>query len=208
MFKQILKLVTENINIKVINPIISGKSEAVIQTGQLVSRIKLDERTDICPNCLGKLKKIPEAKTKCPNCSKYCLVKTKVVGNKMVKVVCTEDEARLIEMEYEIERLKHWIWDQIFIAINKQNIENKFLKLVEEWNNTLVKYTRNDLNFSLYAIMLVEAKNQNNFHALSYFYKQQGYVLREEGKNSSELFALAEKYCKLYEKQTGFRLFY
>lgn len=35
-----------------------------------------DERTATCPSCNGALKKVPGAKTKCPNCSEFVYVRT------------------------------------------------------------------------------------------------------------------------------------
>jgi predicted RNA-binding Zn-ribbon protein involved in translation (DUF1610 family) len=35
-----------------------------------------DERAAICPSCNGALKKVPGAKTKCPNCGEYAYVRT------------------------------------------------------------------------------------------------------------------------------------
>ncbi len=52
-----------------------------------------DERVAICPSCSGGLKKVPGAKTKCPNCSEFVYVRTdpRTKSRRVVKEAELED---------------------------------------------------------------------------------------------------------------------
>jgi hypothetical protein len=50
----------------------------------------IDQRTDVCPNCSGKLAKIPGSKTKCPICGRFVYVRTDPRIN--ARVCVGEDE--------------------------------------------------------------------------------------------------------------------
>ena len=56
-----------------------------------------DERQAICPNCHSKLKKIPGARTKCPECGKHMLVRTD--PHTRIRKVVTEEQANAIDDE-------------------------------------------------------------------------------------------------------------
>lgn len=59
-----------------------------------------DERKAECPNCVGVLKKVPGAKTKCPHCGEFMFVRTTPDN---VRLVVTKDEADKIDEQWRIE---------------------------------------------------------------------------------------------------------
>lgn len=60
-----------------------------------------DERKAECPNCHKALSKIPGAKTKCPHCGEFMLVRTRPKDN--ARVVVTKAEADKIDEQWRIE---------------------------------------------------------------------------------------------------------
>ncbi len=69
-----------------------------------------DERKAECPNCHKALSKIPGAKTKCPHCGEFMLVRTRPKDN--ARVVVTKAEADKIDEEWTIVAGTH----DIFVA--------------------------------------------------------------------------------------------
>ncbi len=59
-----------------------------------------DERKAECPYCRAALKKVPGAKTKCPNCREYMYVRTRPDG---VRLVVTKADADDIDEQWRIE---------------------------------------------------------------------------------------------------------
>lgn len=57
-----------------------------------------DERAAACPNCDVQLKKVPGAKTKCPDCGEYMFVRTDPRIN--ARVVVTVGQANVIDLEW------------------------------------------------------------------------------------------------------------
>jgi len=57
-----------------------------------------DQRTAACPNCGVQLKKVPGAKTKCPDCGEYMFVRTDPRIN--ARVVVTVEQADVIDLEW------------------------------------------------------------------------------------------------------------
>ena len=67
----------------------------------------LDERTPHCPSCESVLKRIPAAKTKCPNCNQFMFVRTDP-RSKSRRIV---NESELEEIE-EAWSLRNGTWDE------------------------------------------------------------------------------------------------
>jgi DNA-directed RNA polymerase subunit RPC12/RpoP len=59
-----------------------------------------DLRRAVCPYCKKALKKIPTAKTKCPHCGGFMLVRTR--PEDYARAVVTSTEAKRIEADYKI----------------------------------------------------------------------------------------------------------
>lgn len=59
-----------------------------------------DLRKAECPCCHNPLKKVPGAKTKCPNCGKYMFVRTRPKDN--ARVLVTKEDADTIDEEWSI----------------------------------------------------------------------------------------------------------
>jgi hypothetical protein len=72
-------------------------SNIAAQAPQYEYQPPIDNREAICPNCNGRLKKIPGAKTKCPLCSKYMFVRTD--PHSRTRLVVTEEGAETIDDE-------------------------------------------------------------------------------------------------------------
>ncbi|MBD3300064.1 MAG: hypothetical protein GF347_01805, partial [Candidatus Moranbacteria bacterium] len=81
---------------KFINSLINIIKKFDSPTNQTINTI-IDKRTDICPYCNQRLKKIPGAKTKCPSCNNFIFVRT-TPNNEKVSV--TKDDADKIDDEW------------------------------------------------------------------------------------------------------------
>lgn len=85
-----------------------------------------DRRTDLCPNCGGKLKKVPGAKTKCPHCGRPMYVRVDPRIN--ATVVVTEAELEGID---DANAVAYGTWeerrqDKIHRAAARERLRQKF----------------------------------------------------------------------------------
>jgi len=74
------------------------KNKQVSEERSIPNRASSDARVAACPNCGGILKKVPGAKTKCPNCHEYMFVRTDPRTNS--RLVVTFDQAEEIDDEW------------------------------------------------------------------------------------------------------------
>ncbi|MDD4804214.1 MAG: hypothetical protein PHN69_03495 [Candidatus Pacebacteria bacterium] len=102
-----------------------------------------DERKAECPYCFKQLYKIPGAKTKCPHCNNYMLVRT---NTNNVRTVVTLTEANKIDNDWSIIngqeiRLSNNT-NQIFEwKKGEKSFVNNFMKMV----GNFCKITENDI---------------------------------------------------------------
>jgi predicted RNA-binding Zn-ribbon protein involved in translation (DUF1610 family) len=93
-----------------------------------------DERVAICPSCSGGLKKVPGAKTKCPNCSEFVYVRTdpRTKSRRVVKESELEDiedawaiQSGSYEVRQESKRDREFERGNLAAMLNRQPKESE-----------------------------------------------------------------------------------
>lgn len=126
-----------------------------------------DERKAECPNCAGALEKVPGAKTKCPHCGEFMLVRTRPDN---VRLVLTEKQAN------EVEQMKNFLnTTGIQCDITVEEIMNRYKQCLD-MNNTL---------WSLSNEYLLMNQKSGNFDNIISLYKalERIRVLQEKSAN-------------------------
>lgn len=124
------------------------KSPKQIQSSQITNN--QDQRKAECPYCNITLKKIPGAKTKCPNCGEFMFVRTRPKDQN--RVIVTKTEADKIDEEWSIISGTHdlFVNEKEKIEQERNVLKNKFGKEPSEsdikWsilNKDLITHSQN-----------------------------------------------------------------
>lgn len=152
-----------------------------------------DLRTDICPYCSQKLKKIPGSKTKCPHCGNHIYVRT---NSKKEIVTCTEKQLNEIEFDWELQRLKQWILNQVWYEPQSEVLKD-LNQTKDKWDLENQKYTIEDLEVCVYNFILHQSALRKNYFAMAEMHRNLAGIDIRENKDPIKNMELAEKYSKM-----------
>ncbi len=158
----------------------------------------LDARKAECPYCHCLLKKIPDAKTKCPHCGKYMRVKTR--PSDMARVIVTEKESEKIDEEWAIAQGRH----DIYLAEKRAKEAEK--EEFEIARKTLrgkfgLEPSEHDIKWAVLNTKLPKCLKSQDWRGVSSVYKEQAIILAKEGKDNKQLLNESCKAAKESNKE-------
>lgn len=131
-----------------------------------------DLRKAQCPSCLGVLKKIPGAKTRCPHCFNYMYVKT---NTKNIRDVVTEKDAEEIDKEWRIK-----LGTQEAYLENQKRFETRRESLSKKIN--IKEISDSDVSWSLLNEELLENIKKMDWGLYSNTKMNMADILKKEGR--------------------------
>jgi predicted RNA-binding Zn-ribbon protein involved in translation (DUF1610 family) len=121
-----------------------------------------DRRIAACPYCGVALKKVPGAKTKCPECGEYMYVRTDPGIN--ARVVVTKEEADTIDLEWEVlnGRGDEAIRKMLHSKAVRANLPSQFSDADVQWrvlNDDLLMYAKSGDMYSYQQTRFAQAEH-------------------------------------------------
>lgn len=169
-----------------------------------LTKIGIDQ--PICPYCSHKFQKMPQAKTKCPNCNNYVRSRIRPIDNK--KVLIKEEQIEEIEIQWAI---KNNNLEGYYAAKKRHEQEQqKSLKAHEKIKEDLTKRfgrepSRNDIEWGYLNEKISEAISTENWVNYREYRIEMAKFLEKEKKYENAIRMWIEVfYLDLHDKISSF----
>lgn len=142
-----------------------------------------------CPYCSAQLKKLPQRKTKCPDCGNYIYVRRHPETER--KVLVTEDGKKAIDEMWAERNLVKWVERLDWLGVTEEYFERNRQELRLRFGGEPGEF---DIIWRIYNDALLTHKDYQDKRAI---YNSMAHLLNEEGRDSTEVQKHAYL-CELY----------